>query len=423
MYKEEEEAASHSYLTIRMKQLLVLCAGLLSLIHFSGADAVCHVSDTQKSHVVSLAINMARSVGPCVTPDPNVLLALNLGQIKDVSTEDLLVKQLQEDAAAKISNNEPFSSGKVALYVLALRSSCANPTDLVHLLGTKTQEELNNIESSGSPLTSWYQVGLDVLALCVMSRSSAIPAAEALARSVPPSLSGHPYSVDTAAVAVMGLTCVLEMEDVPSDTFSLVKSSVGALVDMILESQNEGLLGNIYSTGEAAQALTAARTHYSPERWNCSRTLRTLMDLIPEKKFSRPIAAAQLLPFLWGTSYLSVKNILNPSNNPPLMSVEFTIANTLYGENFKYSIIVTVTEGSTLLQVMQKAAELSPKHFSFQTETSSWGVFVTSINNLGGNTNDKTYWQFLSDDIGLEEGVGTYKPSNGQHILASFSKY
>ncbi|KAG8534949.1 hypothetical protein GDO81_029847, partial [Engystomops pustulosus] len=106
MYKQEEEVTSHSYLTIRMKQVVVLCAGLLSLIHFSGADAVCHVSDTQKSHVVSLAINMARSVGPCVTPDPNVLLALNLGQIKDVSTEDLLVKQLQEDAAAKISNSE-----------------------------------------------------------------------------------------------------------------------------------------------------------------------------------------------------------------------------------------------------------------------------------------------------------------------------
>ncbi|XP_056387704.1 cobalamin binding intrinsic factor-like [Hyla sarda] len=415
---------------MKMKQVIIFCAGFLGLIHSCWPEAVCYVSDTQKSYVTSLAISMAQSVGPCVVPDPSVLLALNLGNMTDISTQDLLVKQLKEDAAQKINGNKPFSSGKVALYVMALQSSCSDPTelpnsniDLVHLLETKTKEELDSVASNGSPLTTWYQVSLDVLGLCVMSKSSAIEAAHISAKMIPTSPSGHTFSVDTAAVAVMGFTCVLEMEDVPIDTFTAVKYTVGALVDMILDAQKDGLLGNIYSTGLAGQALTAAKSYYSSERWDCPQTLKAVTDLIPQKKFSLPIAAAQLLPFLWGKSYVSVKDIPCPSHEAQQISVEYTIVNDLIGENFKYSIVVSVKEGSTLLEVMEKAKQLDPKHFSFQTETSSWGSFVTSINNLGGSTNDKTYWQFFSDVTPLSEGVGTYKPSNKEHILAIFSKY
>ncbi|XP_040290545.1 cobalamin binding intrinsic factor-like [Bufo bufo] len=413
-----------------MKQAIIVCAGFISLIYSCWADAICHVSDTQKSAVSSLAISMANSVGPCVTPDPSVLLALNLGKVTDITTKHLLVKQLKEDAAQKINQNQPFSSGKVALYVLALQSSCSDPTelpncntDLVNLLKTKTQEEIDSIKISGSPLTTWYQVGLDVLALCVMSQPSAITTACALAKAIPTNPSGHTFSVDTAAVAVMGFTCVLEMKDVPADTFGTVKFTVGALLDMILDAQNGGLIGNIYSTGLAGQALIVAKSYYSSERWDCLQTLQKLINLIPEGKFSLPIAAAQLLPFLWGKSYVSVKEISCPSNDAQLISVDYTIYNDLIGEPFKYSIVVSVKEGSTLLQIMQKAAELDPKHFSFQTETSSWGVYVTSINNLGGSTNDKTYWQFFNDVTPLIEGVGTYKPKNKEHILAIISKY
>lgn len=372
---------------------------------------------------------MAKSVGPCVTPDPSVLLALNLGNFTDVPAQNLLVKLLKEDAAHKINNNEPFSSGKVALYVLALRSSCSNPselpnnTDLVLLLEAKTVAELNSVNSSGSPLTTWYQVALDVIALCVMGKPSAITAADVMAKDIPTSPSGHTFSVDTAAVAVMGLTCVLEMEDVPVDTYIIVENTVRALLVMILDAQNNGLIGNIYSTGLAGQALIAAKSYYSTTCWNCTKTLKTMIDLIPQGKFSQPIAAAQLLPFLWGNSYVSVKGILCASNDAPKISVEFTIINDLIGKTFKYSITVTVTKGSTLLQVMQKAAELDPKNFSFQTQDSTWGAFVTSINNLRGSENDKTYWQFLNGVTPLDEGVSTYTPNDTDHIVAIFSKY
>ncbi|XP_066444325.1 cobalamin binding intrinsic factor-like [Eleutherodactylus coqui] len=411
-------------MTIRMKQVIILCAGLISLIQS------CQVSDTQKSYVTSLAISMARSVGPCVTPDPSVLLALNLGNVTDVSTQDLLVRQLKEDAVQKINHNQPFSSGKVALYVLALQSSCSDPTEfpscnanLVHLLKNKTQEELDSIGSQGSPLTSWYQVGLDVLALCLTSQPAAITAADISAKTIPTTPSGHTFSVDTAAVAVMAFTCVLEMDDVPVDTYVAVQNTVEALLNMMLDAQNDGLIGNTYSTGLAGQALLAAKSYYSPGRWDCSRTLQKVIDLIPNRTFSLPIAAAQLLPFLWGKSYVSVKEISCPNKDAQLISVDFTIINDIIGKPFKYSTVVAVKDGSTFLEVMQKAAEENPKHFSFKTETSSWGVFVTSISNLEGSTNDKTYWQFFDTVTPIPVGVGSYKPSNGAHILAIFSKY
>ncbi|XP_063814495.1 cobalamin binding intrinsic factor-like [Pseudophryne corroboree] len=418
-------------MTIRMK-LLIVCAGLLSLTCPSRADSVCSVPNTQKSYVTALALNMARSVGPCVTPDPSVLLALNIGNVPDSFARETLIKLLREDSVHKVTENQPFTSGKVALYVLALRSSCSDPTkiyssgeniNLVHLLETKTNEELHCIANTQSPRTTWYQVALDVLALCVMSNPSAITAAKALAEATsisPPGLTG---SVDTAAVAVMGLTCVLQMDNVPSKTVKLVKSSLSILLDLILNAQNNGLIGNIYSTGLAGQALTAAQPYYSVSSWNCSRTISTVIDLIPEGKFSIPISAAQVLPLLWGKSYLSVKGMPCPADNASLITVDYTIYNDLTGNPFKYSITVLVNNGSTLLQVMEKAAEINPKDFSFDTENSSWGPFVTTINKLGGSDNDKTYWQFFSNETPLQEGVGTYKVHNKEHILAIFSKY
>ncbi|XP_075034283.1 cobalamin binding intrinsic factor-like [Mixophyes fleayi] len=413
-------------------KLLILCVGLLSLSRSYKSDAVCSVPDTQKSSVTALTLSMARSVGPCVTPDPSILLALNLGKVSDPTAQGLLIKQLREDAVNKVCQNQPFSSGKVALYVLALRSSCSDPTeisgsgetiDLVHILENKTQEELESIENNQYLLTTWYQLALDVLALCVMSKPSAMVAGEALAKAIPEDPSSPIFSVDTAAVAVMGFTCVLEMEDVPPEIFKSVKSSLSVLLDQILKAQNDGLIGNIYSTGLAGQALTAAQSYYTTELWDCSGTINKVIGLIPQGKFSLPISAAQVLPFLWSESYLSVKGIQCSNDDAPLISVDYTILNDLIGKHFKYSIKVSVKEGSTLMQVMEKAAGLNPKEFSFSTESTSWGPFVTAINDLSGSTNEKTYWQFFSDVTPLQEGVATYKVKDNEHILAIFSKY
>ncbi|KAG8551108.1 hypothetical protein GDO81_018471 [Engystomops pustulosus] len=90
-------------------------------------------------------------------------------------------------------------------------------------------------------------------------------------------------------------------------------------------------------------------------------TLETVIRLAEVQIFHSP--GGDMLPHIVCLLCLLCAGGGGAQDTAPLMSVEFTIANTLYGEKFKYSIIVTVTEGSTLLQVMQKAAEISPKHF------------------------------------------------------------
>ncbi|XP_053306896.1 cobalamin binding intrinsic factor [Spea bombifrons] len=415
-------------------QWLALCAAIFTWAHSVHAGAVCSVPDEQKALVTSLQLNMAKSVGPCVPPDPSILLALNLGS-KNLNPEarELLIKQLKEDAIKKVSQDLPFTSGKVALYILALRSSCSDPCqisrpngnlNLVKVLEEKTSAEIKSIENTHSPMTTYYQVALDVLALCVMSSPRAFPAATTLSKAIPPNPSGPAFSVDTAAVAVMGFSCVLSMDTTHTESIKTLKNAQSIMLDLILkQKKSDGTIGNIYSTGLAGQALTAAQLYYPPGSWDCPLTVQKILQQIRQGTFSLPIAAAQVLPFLNGRSYLNVKGMQCQANNATLITVDYTIVNDLTGDYFKHSIQVAVPEGSTLLKVMEKAAEVNPKEFSFSTEETSWGLFITSINNLGGNSNQKTYWQFFSGITPLEEGVSTYKPHNKEHILAIFSKY
>ncbi|XP_073453278.1 cobalamin binding intrinsic factor-like isoform X1 [Aquarana catesbeiana] len=415
-----------------MENRLGLFLVLLSVTCFCEANNTCYVPETKKSYVTSLAINMAHSVGPCVPPDPSVLLALNLGQVKVPTAQEILIEQLKNDAVDKVSKNLSFTSGKVALYVLALRSSCVDPSDisvqqgsinLVQLLENKTREELRAFENEPSPnasvITTWYQVGLDLLGLCTMSSPYAISAARIVANHATPEGCG---SVGTAAVLAMGLVCVLGMENIPEKTLTEVRTALSGLLDLILEHQKDGLIGNAYSTSLAGQALLAAEKYFLIS-WDCSGTIQKVLDLIPEKTFSLPIAAARVLPFLWSTSYVSVKRLPCPEDDAHFISVEYTIVNDLSGDQFHHFTIIAVEEGSTVLQVMQKAAELDPNKFSFESKNFTWGVYITAINHLAESTIDRTCWLFFSGNTLLDKGVSSYIPKKNEHIIAIFSKY
>ncbi|NXM86030.1 IF factor, partial [Oenanthe oenanthe] len=223
------------------------------------------------------------------------------------------------------------------------------------------------------------------------------------------------------------------------------------------------------------QALEATRKFYAPRKWDCAQAF----SVVYAHDYQQPMAMAQVLPALVGRSYLDVAGLdcaatqdMYPRQQLPLfpklgthgvsrgmlippgvpqtlqggcshpvpgglcqvptlllspctasIQVYYSIINKLQGKHFNYSTKVTVPRGSTLLRVMEVAAEENPQTFSFQTEQTSWGPYVTSIHGLAGSTDDRTYWQFLSAGNALEEGVGTYKPQDGEHIQAVFSTY
>ncbi|NXI44901.1 IF factor, partial [Galbula dea] len=196
--------------------------------------------------------------------------------------------------------------------------------------------------------------------------------------------------------------------------------------------QRGGMIGNIYSMGLALQALEASGKFYAPREWDCEQAFAVVYG----HDYQQPMAIAQLLPALVDKPYLQAASLncdgstgmppkpqLDLSSKPQLDLVHYFIINNLQGKPFKFNITVEVPDGSTLLQVLQAAEELEPVTFSFKTEQSSWGPMVVSIHGLDANTDDKTYWKFLSGEDALQEGVGTYKPHNEEVIMAVFSKY
>ncbi|NXS59387.1 IF factor, partial [Brachypteracias leptosomus] len=196
--------------------------------------------------------------------------------------------------------------------------------------------------------------------------------------------------------------------------------------------KNDGLMGNIYSMGVAMQALEAIEKFYAPREWDCEQAF----NVVYQHDYQLTMAIAQVLPALVDKPYIRAGSLASlqgrgscpghPPSSSPLpetIQVLYSIINKLKGKHFHYSITVSIPDGSTLLKVMQVAAEKEGENFSFKTEDTSWGPMVVSIHGVAADDQDRTYWQFFSGDVRLQEGVGTYKPQNGEHIRAVFSRY
>uniref|UniRef100_A0A8C3JEW5 Transcobalamin-like C-terminal domain-containing protein n=1 Tax=Calidris pygmaea TaxID=425635 RepID=A0A8C3JEW5_9CHAR len=394
-------------------------------------------------------------------PNPSVLLAMNLAGATDGGTHKWLLQEIKEEAVKKA--HKDMTSGQVALSVLALLSSCQNPqhvhaleqtVDLLHILQKKTQEELASMDVDGVPKTTLYSLSLDTLGLCLGRVGHYEEASMALAKQVL-SPTSH-LSVDTRAVAALAMACTYHRTDL-GDLQDLLWEAVSAVANGFLDEQEkrDGMIGNIYSMGLALQVLGSTEKFYAPREWDCAQAF----SVVYSHDYRQPMAIAQVLPALVGKSYLEAASLncaassrVSPSQQSPklaptgghrgptqslssprgedltefnkaLIQVHYSIINKLQGKHFSKSISVWVPGGSTLLKVLQAAEEEEPQVFSFQTEQTSWGPMVVSIHGLAANPEDRTYWQFLSGEDALQEGVGTYKPRDGEHIQAVFSTY
>ncbi|XP_015275185.1 PREDICTED: gastric intrinsic factor [Gekko japonicus] len=390
------------------------------------------IPDGQQSLITGLQTQLVNSVFLQTSPDPSVLVALNLADALDLCMKTQLVEKIKETLVEK--NIEEMTSGKVALYLLALQSSCEDPenvttpqntVNLVNILEEKTKEEINYFYDYGTPKTTYYQLALDTLALCAEKSRDAVEASIILAKAADDLEFGGHFSVDTGAVASLALTCVREMSKIQQrELMTVIEEALAKMTKQMLgEQHSNGIIGNIYSTGLAMQALSVTSQFYNAGAWSCVKTKEKVLQEISLGAFNNPAAAAQILPSLVGKTYLDVRSPTCSSGSGSSITVQYTITNVIVGPNFSYSIIVNVPEGSVLLTVLNAARCAKPNEFSFQTEQTSWGPMVVSIHNIQASTNEKTYWQFLSGETPLDQGVGNYKPVNSEHIEAIFSRY
>ncbi|XP_072494819.1 transcobalamin-1 [Notamacropus eugenii] len=420
---------------MRVSQWLSLVGFLLFFLFPAHLCEICAVNDEEQASLAPLMATMIRSKQPFPEVDPSILIALRLSKQYDQNAEETFLNKVLQ----KIMQRETLTSGQLALNILALTAACqkedVQSNNLVKILEEKFQEEIDSIDTSGHPLTNHYQLGLDVLALCLLngtystSKIAKLFSAEQMKNSI-----GGQFSVDTGALAVLAMTCVNRQN--PDE---MIRSNILWLVEKILkEKKQDGTIGNIYSTGEAMQALFVTPEYYKETDWDCSKTLKTVLSQIPQGTFRLPIAAAQVLPALEGKTYLDITRVscqstpghlsITPKPTEPThqfyesISVTYRVVDSI-NNNINESTIVSVPKGSVFLKVMEAAQTKSKTKFGFTTKSEQWGEYITSVHGIKASSENRTYWQLLSNGQPLSQGAESFVVSDGDHLEVRLSRY
>lgn len=424
---ERETWTGMAWLTLYLLSVLWAVAGTSTR-----AQSSCSVPPDQQPWVDGLQALMENSVTDSDFPNPSILIAMNLAGAYNVEAQKLLTYQLMA------SDSADLTSGQLALTVMALTSSCRDPGSKVSTLLKKMENW--SPSSPGAESSAFYGPGLAILALCQKSSEATLPIAVRFAKTL--MMEPSPFNVDTGAVATLALTCMYNKIPVGSQENyrDLFGQALKAIVEKIsLRIKADGIIGDIYSTGLAMQALSVT-PEQPTKKWDCEKTMHTILNEIKQGKFQNPMSIAQILPSLKGKTYLDVPQVTcGPDHEvPPTLTdyptpvptsvsnitVIYTINNQLRGVDllFNVTIEVSVKSGSVLLAVLEEAQRKNSM-FKFETTMTSWGLIVSSINNIAENVNHKTYWEFLSGKTPLDEGVAYYIPFNHEHITANFTQY
>ncbi|XP_051821757.1 cobalamin binding intrinsic factor [Antechinus flavipes] len=414
--------------------MILFTIPLLSLLWaVSGAHTLarseCFIPAEKQALVDDLQDVMESSVTPSSYPNPSILIAMNLVGAHNAEAQKLLTNLILS------TDPKDLTIGQLALSIMALTSSCQDPGNRLSILKNK-MEEWKSL-SPQDPHTVFYGPSLGLLALCQKNQEDTLKLAVRFSKMLLANVS--PFNMDTGAMATLALTCVSNMvsEDLDDEYNQLFGNALTSVMENISRRiEDNGLIGGSYSTGLAMQALTVQ----AEENWNCQKTMETVLSEIEQNRFNNPMAISQILPSLKGKTYLDVPHVIcstdqeekktlqeHPSPFLPSASnitVIYTINNQLRGveQTFKETEVISVEKGSLLLVVLEEAQRKNSK-FKFDSKMTSWGLYITAINNIYEVENHRTYWQFLSGKTPLDQGVSYYIPHDKEHITANFTQY
>uniref|UniRef100_A0A1A8E298 Transcobalamin II, like n=1 Tax=Nothobranchius kadleci TaxID=1051664 RepID=A0A1A8E298_NOTKA len=422
---------------------LVIIIGLLAFV----STKPCDTDGSNQELLLSLNKNLLRSLATQEgLPNPSVHLALRLSSHHNLAKEqdnlNRLKNELHNSIQSSLTNSQPVT-GIMALYSLALKSSCYDLNTITFTVGDKSEMLLTNLKKqmeqekehiafSHRPLTNYYQYSLGVLALCVSGIRVNNHVSHKLIKAAEHNnfKHGEEESVDTQAMAGMALQCVKDSGFYSHNPAEL-DTSLEKIKQKLLESQRtDGHIGNEFSTGLAVQALLAMGTNVE----ECAASMEAMRTAARSNTYHNPMAISQTLPALQKKSYLNVKSkeclneddslvleITGPTVVPSETEVRVMVeVVTSSGATAAYS--VEVPKGSSLLDALNL---LSMKNvgFTFEQESSLWGPFLSAVNGEQARQSDRRYWHLSSDGIALTEGVSDFKIDKVQKITIQNTSY
>ncbi|CAG08472.1 unnamed protein product [Tetraodon nigroviridis] len=424
--------------------LLLLFFGCLAL---TSAEE-CGASGDQHELLLSLnrdlLSSLARQEG---LPNPSVHVALRLSSHHNLAFESQYLNRLKTELHSHIQSSLSSSqavTGLLALYTLALKSSCYDLStvsfavderseSLLAHLRRQLEQEKEHLTFSHRPLTNFYQYSLGVLALCVNGDRVNNHVANKLIKAAQHERFKHGDvdSVDTYAVAGVALQCVKNAGFHVHGAAELDAALAKIKQKLLAARGANGHIGNEFSTGQAVQALLAMG---SPES-EYTAAMEAMRTSVRCNVYHNPMAMSQVLPALHLKSYLSLQNkecvseddtlvlepvepvVDMPSETKVNLQVEVVTsseATALYS--------VDVPKGSTLLEALGLLRDRSVG-FTFDTESSLWGPFLSVVNGEQARQSDRRYWSLSSDGAALTEGASDFKITKAQKITIQNKSY
>ncbi|KAM9360250.1 transcobalamin-2 [Symphorus nematophorus] len=418
---------------------LIIITGLLAFA--SGTPFNRPAEGSNLEVLLSLNKNLLRSLETQEgLPNPSVHLALRLSNTHNLAKESQYLNKLKDhlhnDLQSSLSNSQPVV-GLLALYTLALKSSCFDLSTVYFTVGDNTEallthlkkqmeQEKDHIAFSHRPLTNYYQYSLGVLALCVSGIRVNHHVSNKLIKAAEDGhfKHGNVESIDTYAMAGMALQCVKDAGTHVHNAAALDTALSTIKMKLLASRRLDGHLGNEFSTGLAVQALLAMgspATEYAT-------SMEAMRTGARANTYHNPMAISQVLPALNLKSYLTVKNkeclneddtlVLEPVDPEVVLPSETKVnvkvdVVTSSGAAARYT--VDVPKGSSLLEALELLQGRNDG-FTFEKESSLWGPYLSAVNGEQARQSDRRYWSLSSGGTALTQGVSDYKIEVPQSI-------
>ncbi|XP_050762698.1 transcobalamin-2 [Gymnogyps californianus] len=413
---------------------------------------------------------------PARDPDPSVYLALRLAGDHDLCGEERYLARLrdafqhrygrslqaagrphaaphghpQRDAAAAEHSTSAEAewpeTGRLALYLLGLRATCPPPEpgpqrSLVTWLKYYLEKDWAGSRQHGHPLTSYYQYSLGVLALCVHGKRVREEVIRRLLAAEQHGRFGHAggSATDTEAVAALAFTCLERERLVGAGLAAELRAATRRARRRMVEAQGpDGFFGNVYSTPWAMQVFIATNTCRTQPAYG--RAMAALLENLDA--FTTAATMAQALPALHGRSYLDIASMrcqeepdtLTPISPEPMpeMPMPGNMTVRLVVECHKprcpqhrlYNWPVPAPAGASLLDVLRAATVQGHHNFTFDTQDTPQGPFLSRVLGLEAQQQKRSYWQLLTaPSTSLQMGVADYRPRDGETLILRLSEW